>query len=151
MIKKTKKSGGKKKTNSKYLFILFFLAILILAILVVRPFLSTIIVSAIIVYVLYPVYKYFCRITGMKRFSAAIIILLVLLLISIPLIMVTGTLTKESYDIYTKAKQVFLDNSSFEAACLGSTGFICGLYSVFSSLYERYNLGFHLAQGFINS
>lgn len=148
MKKRKKKSVSGQKHNSKYMFILFFLAVLTIAVLIVRPFLSTIIVSAILVYVLYPVYKYFCKMTKMNRFSAVVLILLIVMLASIPLIVITGTLTTESYTLYSKAKGAFLDNNSLSAICPDSDGFICGSYHVFSALSEKYNLNFHLAQGF---
>ncbi len=139
-----------KQHYSKYLFIVFFLLILTIAILIVRPFLSTLIVSAIVAYVLYPVYKYFFRLTNMKGFSAAILIILLLLISSLPLILVTSKLTTESYAAYVQVKQVFIDNSSFDEACAGERGIICGTYGLFKGLSEKYNLnlGFYFAQGF---
>lgn len=144
------KKAGRKQPYSKFLFILFFLAVLTLAIFIVRPFLSTLIVSAIVAYVFYPVYKYFHRITNMKGFSAAVLIVLLLLVSTVPLVLVTGKLSKESYDAYVKVKKVFLDTRSFDEACTDGGGFICSAYTSFNSFSERYdlNLGFHFAQGF---
>ncbi|MBW2996868.1 AI-2E family transporter [Candidatus Woesearchaeota archaeon] len=146
---KSKKTAS-KQPYSKLLFILFFLAVLTLAIFIVRPFLSTLIVSAIVAYIFYPVYKYFSRVTNMKGFSAAVLIILLLLVSTVPLVIVTGKLSKESYDAYLKVKKVFLDAGSFEEACTGGGGFICSIYTSSNSLSERYdlNLGFHFAQGF---
>ncbi|MBU2561482.1 MAG: AI-2E family transporter [Nanoarchaeota archaeon] len=153
MVARNKRSNAgkrnlKRNPYSKYLFLLFFLAVLTLAILIVKPFISTLIVSAIVAYVLYPVYSYFHRLTGMKGFSAAVLIALILLLSSIPIIVVTGELTKESYDVYLKAKKVFLETDSFEQACARNEGFVCDFYNTFSALSEKYDLGFHLARGF---
>ena len=144
------KKTTKKLPYSKYMFILFFLAIVVIAILIVKPFLSTLIVSAIVVYVFYPVYQYFCRLTKLKRLSAAILIILILLIAAIPLIIVTSKLSMESYSAYVKVKQVFLDTETFEQKCMADGGVICGFYSFFIDISERYdlNLGFHLAQGF---
>ncbi len=153
---RTKEGSGPGKCNptssySKYLFLLFFLAILVLAFLVVRPFLSTIIVSAILAYVFYPVYRYFHKKTGRKGFSAAVLIFLLIMVSVVPLVLVTSKLTKESYDVYLKAKQVFLDSDSIAVACAeDSSGVICGSYNFFTALSDRYdlNLGFHLARSF---
>ncbi|MBW2964814.1 AI-2E family transporter [Candidatus Woesearchaeota archaeon] len=149
--KRSRSAGSaKKQPFSKYLFILFFLAILTLAILIIRPFLSTLIVSAIIAYVFYPVYDWFFRLTKMKGFSAIVLIILLLLLLSIPVVLVTGKLSKESYDVYQRVKQTFLDNGSLSSACESSEGFICRTYAFFSAFSERFNLdlGFHLARAF---
>jgi predicted PurR-regulated permease PerM len=140
------------KVFSKYLFILFFLAILALAILIVKPFLSTLIVAAIIAYVFYPIYSWFYRLTNMKSFSAIVLIIMLLLLLSIPVVLVTGKLTKESYDIYRRVKDTFLDSESFKTACSQSSGFICGTYNFFTAVSQKYdlNLGLHFARSFSN-
>jgi predicted PurR-regulated permease PerM len=150
MKSKAKKKTAGKKSFPKYLFILFFLAVLAVAALIIKPFLSTLIVSAILAYVLYPVYNYFFSLTKMKGFSAAILIILLLLLLSLPLVIVTGKLTSESYEVYTKAKQVFLDTDPFENACADDSGFICGTYNLAAATSAKYdlNLGFHFARGF---
>ncbi|MBN1544457.1 AI-2E family transporter [Candidatus Woesearchaeota archaeon] len=147
-VKPGKVQLGKVQPHSKYLFILFFLAVLALAVLIIRPFISTLIISAVVAYVLYPVYLYFYRLTNMKGFSAVVLILLVLLLLSIPVIVVTGELTKESYDVYLKVKRVFLETDSIEQACAARDGILCSLYETYDVLSERYDLGFHLARGF---
>ncbi|MBW2972608.1 AI-2E family transporter [Candidatus Woesearchaeota archaeon] len=143
-------SASKKKGQhySKYLFLLFFLAVLTLAILIVRPFISTLIVSAILAYVFYPAYKFFFRHTQMKWFSAVVLIIILLLVSLIPVIIVTGELTKESYAVYLKAREVFIDTDSFQSACADGEGFICEVYQTFSGVSEKYNLAFHLARGF---
>ena len=151
--KRSAKAGSQKgKKYSKYLFMLFFLAVLALAILLIKPFISTLIVSAIIAYVFYPVYRYFYSLTKMKGFSAAVLIIMILLLSLIPLVIVTGKLTTESYAVYTKAKTVFIDTDSFKDACTDSNGFICGSYNLANLVSEKYdlNLGFHLARAFSN-
>jgi len=141
------KSPNKGK-NSKYLFILFFLFILVMAFMVIRPFLATLVVAAILAYVLYPVYRFFYKHTRMKAFSAIALIVILLLLSLIPVTIVTGELTKESYTMYSKMKGLFLSSGSFEENCASDGGPLCSVYDTWNSLSERYDLGFHLARGF---
>jgi predicted PurR-regulated permease PerM len=145
---KQRSSGGQGHPSSKYLFILFFLAVLTLAILIVKPFLSTLIVSAIIAYVFYPVYTRFYKWTKMKGFSAAVLIIMLFLLSLIPVLIVTGELTRESYEVYQKAREVLLESSSFQVMCAEKGGVICGGYNLFSTASDKFGLDAHLAQGF---
>ncbi|MBW2966966.1 AI-2E family transporter [Candidatus Woesearchaeota archaeon] len=144
----TRSSAG--GMDSKYLFLLFFLGVLALAILIVRPFLSTLIVTAILTYAIYPVFAYFHKITEMKRFSAAILIIMILLLLSIPLLLITGKLSQESYSVYTRVKALFLGSDAFIQACAAGEGVVCGAYSTIKAVSQKYelDLGFHFAQAF---
>ncbi|MFC1742206.1 AI-2E family transporter [Nanoarchaeota archaeon] len=146
---KTTKSAGK---HPKYLFILYFLAILTLAILIVKPFLSTLIVTAIIAYVFYPLYTWFYKLTHMKSFSAMVLILMLMLLLSIPLLLVTGKLTQESTLIYSKLKVAFQDVDSLEDMCGNGLGFICKTYNFFDSTSRKFGLKLesNFAAGFSN-
>jgi predicted PurR-regulated permease PerM len=152
--KKKSSTAGKKVAGkqpySKYLFILFFLAILTLAILLVRPFLATLIVSAIIAYVFYPIYSRLSQKTNRPRLSAVIVILLLVVLLSIPVVLVTGKLAKESYDVYQRVKESLADSDSLDATCSESTGFICGAYNSFVAVSEKYDLDLseQVADGF---
>jgi predicted PurR-regulated permease PerM len=150
MVRKNVSKHKNFHSYPKYLFLIFFIAVLAIAVLIVRPYISTLIVSALIVYILYPVYSFLCNITKMKRLSAVMIIagLLTLLLISLSIAVVT--ITKESYDVYKSAKSVFLEESSFENLCVESDGFVCDIYFSVNNVSEKYDLdlGFHLARGF---
>jgi predicted PurR-regulated permease PerM len=145
-----KQEAGSEKRNSKYLFLLFFITLLVIAFLVVRPFLSTLIVAAIFSYVLYPVYRYFHSLTRMKGFSAVILIIMVLLLVSIPLVFIAGKITNESYSVYLEARSVVLESGNFKEVCSGDAGFFCSIYGFFSSVSERYGIDLRndFAQGF---
>jgi predicted PurR-regulated permease PerM len=127
-----------EKNLSKYLFLLFFLGVLVIAFLIVRPFISTLVISALVAYLLNPVYVRFVSFTHMKRFSAVIALLLLLLLASIPVVIVVGELTNEAYGVYVSVKQVFLEQGS-GGGC-GSGSLLCGFYSLVSSISEKYGI-----------
>jgi predicted PurR-regulated permease PerM len=143
-------NGKQASKNSKYLFILFFIAILALAILIVKPFIPTLIMAAIVAYVAYPAYSYLSRITGMKKLSAIALIVLLLLILSIPLALVVGKLTSESYTAYQKVKIAFLDSDSFETSCANNTGVTCRVYQFMTapSNGKGLDLSSEVARGF---
>jgi len=72
------------KRYSKYSFLVFSLLILLLALYIVMPFLTSIIASAIIVYVFYPIFKRANKVVKNKGLSAFLMILLILMIIIIP-------------------------------------------------------------------
>lgn len=141
------KSVHRPKPTSKYLFILFFLAVLTLAILIIRPFISTIIVAGIIVYVLYPVYERILQKVRRPGLAAAIMIIILILLVSIPLVIVTNQLTEDAYAAYLRSKQFLAKTQSLEEICTQSRSFPCNVIASVNRLSEKYdlNVGTHIA------
>jgi predicted PurR-regulated permease PerM len=100
-------------------------------------------------YVLYPVYRFFYGLTRMKGFSAAVLIAILLLLLSIPLVFVVGELTGEAYAVYSEAKQLLAGSQPLDVACSASTGFVCRAYGFFSEAAGAYgvDLGKSIVEG----
>jgi predicted PurR-regulated permease PerM len=119
---------------------LFFIAVLVLALLIVRPFISTLLVTAVIAYVLHPVYRYFRKVTGMPRFSSAILLIMVLLVALIPLSIIVGEMAKESYAVYAEARGAVLSPDSLESACSEDSGLICGVYRIASTFSDGFGI-----------
>ncbi|NQU78143.1 AI-2E family transporter [Candidatus Woesearchaeota archaeon] len=140
----------KKTKVSTYLFMLFFFIVLVLAVLIIKPFIATLLVSVIVAYALYPIYNYFCKITNRKSFSAVVLIILALLIASIPIVIVIGTIGQESYDIYLKTKDVFVSVGSLSDYCSDPVGVICSVYNSFQdfSTMNELNLGLHFTRAF---
>jgi len=136
----SKKLEKDEKKHSRYLFLIFFIILLGIAFLIVRPFISVLILTAIIAYVLHPVYGYFSRITGKEGLSALFVILLLILVFLIPFAFVAGKLTIESYEGYVKAKQFFIDTEYLKTGCAAGDGLICNAYFSLSSFADRHDL-----------
>ncbi|MBI4738782.1 AI-2E family transporter [Candidatus Woesearchaeota archaeon] len=135
------------KPTSKYLFILFFLGVLTLAVLIIKPFISTIIVAGIIVYVLYPVYEWILRKVKHPPVAAALMIISMIILVSVPLVIVTSQLTEDAYAAYLRSKQFFAKTQSFEDLCVERQSFPCTAITAVNEFSQKYDLeiGTHIA------
>jgi len=132
---------AKKNTPySKWLFILFFLGILTFAIIIIKPFIATIIVSAIISYIFYPVYKKLNTKISSKGACSAIIIILLLIILIIPMVLITGKITQETYEAYLKAKEVFGEDTELKNLCLDKNGFVCSSFIWVQNFDNKYKL-----------
>ncbi len=72
---------------------------LVLAFMIIRPFLIAIIGAAVLAYLFYPIYKYLLKYTPgllpQETVAALITCLLIILIVLIPMILITGLLTQE--------------------------------------------------------
>ncbi len=90
--------------HNKYLVILFFLASIYLIFLLIKPFISILLGSAILAYTFYPVHKTIEDKLKKPAVAAALTTILILLVIIVPLIFVLNVLTIESLSAYQVLK-----------------------------------------------
>ncbi len=135
-MKSKKQEKGEK--NHKLFFILFFLCTLAIAVLIVRPFIATLLLSAMLAYILHPLHKRLSSRISFPKVSAFIMILLLLILFLVPVVIIGGVLTKESVDSYGKVKQVFIDKESVDSFCAEGEGVVCSAHSLWSTLISEF-------------
>lgn len=119
-----KNDSDYKSIHSKYLFIGFFLLLLVLAFLVVKPFITLILASAVVAYVLYPLFRGLRAKTGIPWLSATICILLAIIIVAIPLLFITSQVVEESYNFYTNYMDDVESDDSF-LSCEGKDNIVC--------------------------
>ncbi|MCK5107536.1 MAG: AI-2E family transporter [Nanoarchaeota archaeon] len=107
--------------------IILFIVIVILAFLVIQPFIKSLLFAAILAYVFYPVKTLFKKKIKNKNLTATIITIIILLLAIIPSAFVAQSLVKESYSTYLFAKQRLLNSN----VCESGEGFICNQWNNF--------------------
>jgi predicted PurR-regulated permease PerM len=99
--------------TSKNLILWYFLALLIVSCVLlgwlIWPFISTIILAAVVTGVFNPFYRYFCR--WMKPSIASVLTcLLVFCILFIPIVFFIGILAGEAYDLYLMARDAVLSD-----------------------------------------
>ncbi|MEK6834729.1 MAG: AI-2E family transporter [Nanoarchaeota archaeon] len=87
--------------NSKYLFIGVFLVIMILAFLVVKSYIASLLTSIVLSYLFFPLYKRLNNYIKNKSISALIILLLLIIIIVIPTFFIINSLVKEALPLYS--------------------------------------------------
>jgi len=103
-----------EKSHSKYLFLGIFILIAILSFLVIKPFITSILLSIVLAYLFYPIYKILIKKFN-ETFSAILILIIVILLFIVPMFFIIENLVRESIDVYDIVKNSsfgpFLDNT----------------------------------------
>lgn len=113
----------KEDLTNKYVFFSLLGLVVAVSILIVFPFLTSIVTGAILAYVLYPVYNILQKRmpSGLAAFLVAVFIVL---LITVPAFFIVKNLTGETHYVYLRAKQQIMSGELIEDRCYGE-GFVC--------------------------
>ncbi len=124
-------------------FAVFFFLIALASALIIKPFFSIIVVSGILAYLCYPLYKLLLKHIKSPTASAGLVILLLVIILLVPLFLLVVKLTSESVDAYRDAKGYF-EADGFSSYCeIPRLG--CGAYESIEPLAEKYD--FDLGSG----
>ena len=94
-----------------------FLAILLLAFYITRPFLPALFTGGIIAYLSYPLYKKILTRIKNKNAASLIVSVFIILLLIIPIVVLLGLISKEAYDTYTTLYQQNLGTNFLRVVC----------------------------------
>lgn len=111
----------------KYFLVSFFLVILYLSFLLVRPFITAIVSSVILSYIFYPLYKRLNNKLKRKNLSSLIITIFVILLVTLPLAFAFNKITRDIYVSYVGIKQKVTTGNLFGIDCDTSSNLLCGI------------------------
>ena len=133
------------KEYMRYVFVAFFIFVIYLAYLVLKPFMTAIITSAILAYLFYPLYSKLNFKLRNKSLSAFIASLLIIILIAVPFLFLLNSVTKESQFVYIRAKQIFITGDVFSLGCSqNDTSAVCRLSSFVAGFTSRPRVRYHL-------
>ena len=99
-----------KKNHNGLVFLLFFLALLILAFFIVKPYLIAVIVALILGYVFYPVYKKLNKLVKSKTWSSLIMSILLVLIFFVVVGLIANALISESVSFFRQVSSTAFDN-----------------------------------------
>jgi len=115
--------------TQKYFFLALFAIILVLAVAIVWPFITTILTSLVMAYVLFPVYQWLLKKTKRKNLSAMIVSLIIIMIVIVAVAFILFSVSKEARIGYIIIKQKIAASSVIQEC----TGFVC---KVINSLKE---------------
>ena len=75
------------KKGAKYFYVIFFLVVLLISYLMLRPFVNAILISVILAYIFYPIYRHISKYIKNKNISSIIMVFVVLLIVILPSIL----------------------------------------------------------------
>jgi predicted PurR-regulated permease PerM len=112
----------------KYFFIVLFIAIAALALYVALPFMSALLMSAVVAYVFFPIYNKLERIIRNRNVRAALVSAFILLLFIGPLFLIIEAAAPDARYVYVRAKQRILTGELFDITCpVGRETTLCKL------------------------
>lgn len=100
---------------SKYVIPALIIASLIVAFLIIEPFIVPLITAGIIAYAFRPVYKFVHARVKYPSLAALLVAFFILLLISIPAVIIVNTLSREAYVIYIRGKELLITGNIFKS------------------------------------
>ncbi len=106
MAKKRLENSG-NSDNRNYFFLVLFLATVYVAFLIVKPFISAILMSMVLSYILYPLYRKINKKVKRETISALLVALIIIIAITVPTVLIVNKLTKEAQLFYVTTKQKF--------------------------------------------
>ena len=138
--------GIKDNNYPKYFFILLAIAISVVVFLIIRPFITAILSSAIIAYVFYPIYNFLNKKIKRRNLSALLVTIFIVILIVVPLFFVINTMSKEAYVIYLMSKQKIIGGGVSSLECNDADGGFCVFSGVFSGLLGNPKIMYQLEE-----
>ena len=134
---------------SKYALSIFFIFVLYIAYLLLKPFLLTILTAVILVYVFSPVYNFVNRKLITNKYICSLVVLtMVFVLLSIPVVFILHSLSQQGYEQYTVLKETFSDPTLLE--CTNGNTEFCTTYMSFLNEEERSILQDFLKNSVVN-
>ena len=113
-----------------------FLMLGVVSFFLVKPFLTTILASIVLTYVCHPLYRKINKHVKSDTLSAAIVIILTLLILSTTLFFVLNTVTKETNVLYIVARQKIVSGSLFDT-CGQETSALCHVSDIFRASLDN--------------
>ena len=121
-----------------------FLAILLLAFYITKPFLPALFTGAIIAYLSYPLYKRILAYIKNKNFASFIIAFFIVLLFTVPFVIVLGLVSKEAYVTYARLSQQNLGTNFLKVLCKDENGLSCRAIKSFVDFLPGNDLDYYL-------
>jgi predicted PurR-regulated permease PerM len=113
-----------KEGTSKYFFIGMIAIAAIVSTLIIFPFLTSIITGGILAFVFYPLYRWMQKRIAYRGLAAFITAVVILLIVTVPVVMLFNTMTKETHYLYLRTKQQLTAGKLIESRCYENT-FLC--------------------------
>ena len=121
-----------------------FLAILLLAFYITKPFLPALLTGAIISYLAYPLYEKTLKHVKNKNFASLVIAVFIVLLFTLPFIIVIGLVSKEAYATYTTLNQQNLGTNFISIVCKDESWLSCRTVKSFLGFLPESDLDYYL-------
>lgn len=128
-----------KEVSSKYFFLGMMALIAIISIIIVFPFLTSMITGVILAYLFYPFYNGIKKIVRYKGPAAFITAVLIILIVAIPAVLLVKNITTETSYLYLRAKQHIATGEVIETHCY-ENNYLCRTVNGINNLMRNENV-----------
>ncbi len=130
---------------SKTFFLAAMFVLMIFTFIIVKPLFIALVSAAIIAYIFYPLYSWINKRLKSRKISAAIVIVLLIFLITVPLYFAANNLTKEGYSLFLRAKQKLSDGGLEVVDCIEQPRPFCKLNNKIAEFVRDPQVNFYLS------
>jgi len=126
----------KEGSTSKYFFLGLIAVISLVGIIIIFPFITSIIAGAILAFLFHPFYNWMLKRLKSRGVAAFITAVIIILLVAVPTVLIINNLTKESRYLYIRTKQLVFSGQIIETPCYDDT-FLCRTITDANSLFRE--------------
>ncbi len=133
----------KEVGNERNFFFVLAAIFAIISLIIVLPFLATVVTGAILAFVFHPLYERLRRIFRFKSLSALITAILILLIVAVPFVFVVKNVTSQSHYFYLRTKQQLFGGELIESSCY-EKNFVCNTVKDINEVLRDENIKMYL-------
>ena len=114
----------KEGSPSKYFFLGMLALVAVVSIIIIYPFLTSILGGAILAYLFYPFYNWVQKKIRFRGVAAFITAVLIIIIVTVPAVLLVKNITTETHYLYIRTKQHLATGQIIDARCYEDT-FLC--------------------------
>jgi|TARA_Y100000310_G_scaffold344515_1_gene457682 predicted PurR-regulated permease PerM len=142
----------KRGNQVRYLFVILLIVVLYLSFLVIKPFITPLLIAIILAFILHPVYKWSRKYIKNKTLAALLISILLIALISIPTFLMVDQAVDEAQVFYQVFRQKFISGEIIPVECApDSTNTGCKVAALTKTLISDAQFQFYINEALKNT
>lgn len=138
---------GNRITTQNIILVSLFVFTIILAALILRPLIPTMLTALIIGYIFYPAYKKIKDKIKNRTIASILVSIIIVLLITVPIYFIVNSVANEAYVLYTRTKQVIVTGQVGTGFCEDGDNFMCNTVIKINNMMEDTKIRYYLQQG----
>lgn len=138
---------AKNMDYSKYVAAALVIAVTYLGFVIVRPVIIPLIFSVIFAYISHPLYKRIRKYIKSDSWSAFLVALLIIIVISLPVIFIMNTLVSQTQVVYALSRQAVIRGNIFTDTCVNQEGVLCNLINSAETMLQNPKIKYYLDDG----
>jgi predicted PurR-regulated permease PerM len=141
----------KRGNQVRYLFVILLIVVLYLSFLVLKPFITPLLIAIILAFIFNPLYKWSRKYIKSKSLAALLISIIILTLISLPTFFIIDQSVDEAQVFYSVARQKFISGEVIPVNCTDETNTLCKSSNLVKTLISDPQFQFYINEALKNT